>query len=270
MEKRKYFELKHPEYETDYQYKRINGTTEVEYHFPGIRCDVCGKGGKVGPGRINIDEYPIFKDKKKLLKFTRRSLSRTHRWCIPIDDFHQMLRETFEEKDIERYKDILVPRTDFGDRKLYIKYIPSNMFLFPIYSVQLITEDVLNILIKNKIKGFSYREVILVNKKLSFKQRVYELFVNKEVRLKTGLEDKIKKICEKCGAILYKEEIDFIKMIKSKKHEDTYIYCENIGDVDIFRSPAHATIFVTEKLKNILEENKVKNIVFKQVYCANE
>jgi len=263
--------IKPPEYETDYQQIKINGETEPEYCFPGIKCDVCGHIGAVGGcEKINIDDIPIFKnmDKTKLKKFKLKNLRRKKMMNIPIDYFKELLRNTFQEETIQKYKNILQPGIEFGTRILYINYVPENSFLFPVPWEQLITEDVLNVLIKNNIKDFSYKEVLVKSKKkLNFNQKIYELFINKKIFVKTNNEYKIKKYCEKCGVQILEQTIDIKELIKSKE-EMLYVQCDEIKNNSIFRSKrSQSDIFITEPLKSILKENKVKNITFKKVYC---
>jgi len=181
-----FFRITKPDYTSDFQWARRNGKTTSEYYFPGISCNICKHKGTVTGGchKINIDEIPIFKkiNKTKLIKFSPKYLDKKNLWNVPIDFFYEMLRETFTEEDIQKYKDILKPGIEFGNRTLWISYSPVNSFLFPVPWHPLITEDVLNLLTKNKIKNFSYREVIMGNKKIKFEQKIYEIFIKKEFR----------------------------------------------------------------------------------------
>ncbi len=248
----KFWRLKHPKYRSERQELLINGEANYLYGLPGISCSRCNNTWS--SMRVLPLYYP--------LELSARDKDKS-RWPIEADEHRtkqEELKILFSEKGI--FIDQLRPGDDFQPINFRIKSNPRTDFLWPTLMNPLVSEKVKNIFEDNNVKGVSFFPII-VDKigdqvvKYPFEvsdevQIYYNMVINSSSKRPPGAE--IISVCGLCGYELYDHEQRQIQM-------DLDMW---LGE-DIFYLNTTLYIIITEKVKNIIDQNGFNNIFIEEI-----
>jgi len=119
----------------------------------------------------------------------------------------------------------------------------------------LVTDKFLACLHKNNVTGYSVQTIIVKQDKRKNRRRLYELIVSGS-KLHIGKESgyEVMSVCDVCGAVKIKEPTMFAIDDDIDIKTDFFMFKEYIK-----------YIFVNEKVKAILEENKITGVEFRKM-----
>jgi len=245
----------------------INGFLDHPYGLPGVECEKCRKTW--GGSRIHPFSCP-----EKFIK--RKELN--NRWPISGKE-HYALRKEIEDELFEKYsiQVTLMPGDDFQPGFLSISGPPKTDVLWSNLSSMCVSERLRKIIEDNNLKGVTF---LPINKKKVGKGKAkkiplkitehnreieievdndnepngtyYEMLITAESKRPPGAE--ITSICNLCGREEYNDKKR--KLIMTE---------EMWNGEDIFYLSTTLWPIITEKVKNIFEQNKISNIWIERV-----
>jgi len=147
----KFWELQHPDYESDYQLEYINGSLEHPFSLPGVKCSVCGETW--GGSRILPYECPPEMRNHKHLRSA---------WAIPLEQ-HKALQKDVLVKLKEQGASVceLFPGDSFQPCYLDVPSKPRADFLWACLGSLVVSERIKNLLLEHCGNDIACCEVVL-------------------------------------------------------------------------------------------------------------
>lgn len=265
----RFWELLHPEYESDYQFTHINGILDHPFGMPGVQCDICGETW--GGGHILPIECPNSLRSHKQIK---------EGWPIPIEQFI-VLRQKIEEQlvKIDISSPVLEPGDSFQPAYLDIPSRPMADFLWASGKSLVVSKRVKDLFESLRVSRVACCPIVL--RKIGKRQATlpapipttgepediiadvplleqaksvgpyFELVVEAESGYAPGTEPL--STCLRCGRETFPKNVARDVMIESMWN-----------GTDIFFLASSYITVVTDKLKGELEKIGATNVDFKE------
>ncbi|MDF2788858.1 MAG: hypothetical protein K0S80_1956 [Neobacillus sp.] len=235
----KFYKLTHPEYKTDYEFTKKNPIqVEEENSLPGILCSSC-KEQWASSFRLRV---PV-DIANKITNYLKNNKVKEH---LEVKEWDELVYNLSQLTGLQ--KEDFHPGSEYGQPVGILKRNEPSDFNFPFPGQIWITDKVKNILEKNNILGLEFSRAVIKGKgKTCDSSKIWELLIKGRAWREGYSLDKIT-ICKVCKRKTFPNPENIIVDEKRWDGSDFFTLDENPN-----------MVFISEKAKNVLEENTISN-----------